>query len=70
MFANAIAAERFRLLRDRSTLFWGFIFAPLVGFFLSIAGDIFLRQLAKKPLTGMPLDLVGQVLKALGSGAS
>jgi len=70
MFANAIAAERFRLLRDRSTLFWGFIFAPLVGFFLSIAGDVFLRQLAKKPLTGMPLDLVGQVLKALGSGAS
>jgi len=70
MFANAIAAERFRLLRDRGTLFWGFCFAPLVGFFLSVAGEVFLRNLAKKPLTGMPLDLVGQVMKALGDGAS
>lgn len=70
MFANAIAAERFRLLRDRGALFWGFIFAPLVGFFLTVAGEVFLRNLAKKPLTGMPLDLVGQVMKALGGGAS
>ncbi len=29
MLADAITAERFRLLRDRSALFWGFCFAPI-----------------------------------------
>ncbi|MBU4434842.1 MAG: ABC transporter permease [Alphaproteobacteria bacterium] len=70
MLVDAIAAERFRLLRDRSALFWGFVFAPLVGFFLNIGGDLFLRGVIKRPMPGITVDLTGQVLKALGEGAS
>lgn len=70
MLIDAISAERFRLLRDRSTLFWGFAFAPLVGFFLSVGGDIVVRNMIKRPMPGATVDLVGQVLKALSSGAS
>ena len=70
MLADAIAAERFRLLRDRSALFWGFCFAPLVGFFLAIGGDLFVRNIIKRPFPGASVDLAGQVIKALGNGAS
>jgi ABC-2 type transport system permease protein len=69
MLADAIAAERFRLLRDRSALFWGFCFAPLVGFLLSVGGDLFLRNVIKKPMPGVTVGLVDQVIKA-GSGGS
>ena len=70
MLADAIAAERFRLLRDRSTLFWGFCFAPLVGFLLNVGGDLFLRFVMKKPLPGLSVGLIDQVIKALSNGAS
>lgn len=70
MLADAIAAERFRLLRDRSALFWGFCFAPLVGFVLSIGGDLFLHNVIKKPMPGLGIGLVDQVIKALSTGAS
>jgi ABC-2 type transport system permease protein len=70
MLADAIAAERFRLLRDRSALFWGFCFAPLVGFLLSVGGDLFLRNVIKKPMPGVTVGLVDQVIKAVSGGSS
>jgi ABC-2 type transport system permease protein len=70
MLTDAIAAERFRLLRDRSALFWGFCFAPLVGFVLSVGGDLFLRAVVRKPMPGVTVGLVDQVIKALADGSS
>ena len=70
MLADAIAAERFRLLRDRSALFWGFCFAPIVGFLLSIGGDLFLHYVVKKPMPGLGIGLLDQMIKALAGGAS
>jgi ABC-2 type transport system permease protein len=70
MFADAIAAERFRLLRDRSALFWGFVFAPLVGFFLSVGGAVVVRNMVQRPMPGVSVDLAAQVLKALSGAAS
>lgn len=70
MLADAIAAERFRLLRDRSTLFWGFCFAPLVGFLLSVGGDLLLRFAIKKPMPGLTVGLVDQMTTTLSNGAS
>ncbi len=69
MLTDAIAAERFRLLRDRGALFWGFVFAPLAGFLLNIGGDLFVRFVIKRPFPGATIDLTGQVLKALDGGA-
>jgi ABC-2 type transport system permease protein len=70
MLADAIAAERFRLLRDRSALFWGFCFAPLVGFLLSVAGDLFLRYVSKRPPPDITAGLIDQVIHVLQNGAS
>ena len=70
MLVDAIAAERFRLLRDRSALFWGFCFAPIVGFALNVGGDLFLHNVIKKPMPGMTIGLIDQVIKALSDGAS
>lgn len=70
MLADAIASERFRLLRDRSTVFWGFCFAPIVGFMLSVGGDLFLRMVIKKPMPGVGVGVLDQVIKALAGGAS
>jgi len=70
MLVDAIAAERFRLLRDRSALFWGFCFAPIVGFVLSIGGDLFLHYMVRKPMPGLGIGLLDQVIKALADGAS
>ena len=70
MLADAIAAERFRLLRDRAALFWGFCFAPLVGFLISVGGDLFLHNVVKKPMPGVAVGVVDQVIKALSSGVS
>lgn len=70
MLVDAIAAERFRLLRDRSALFWGFCFAPIVGFVLSVGGDLFLHYAIKKPMPGLGIGLIDQVITALSNGAS
>lgn len=70
MLADAIAAERFRLLRDRSALFWGFCFAPIVGFMVNVGGDLFLRHVIKKPMPGITIGVIDQMLKALSNGAS
>ncbi|ENZ82996.1 ABC transporter permease [Caulobacter vibrioides] len=70
MLTDAILAERFRLLRDRSALFWGFCFAPLAGFVLSIGGDLFLRNVIRQPMPGMSVALLDQVIKALADGCS
>ncbi|WP_343699802.1 ABC transporter permease [Caulobacter sp.] len=70
MLADAIAAERFRLLRDHSALFWGFCFAPLIGFMVSVGGDLFLRAVVRKPMPGVTVGLVDQVIKVLADGAS
>lgn len=70
MLTDAIAAERFRLLRDCSALFWGFCFAPIVGFLLSIGGDLFLHYVVKKPMPGLGIGLLDQMIKALAGGAS
>ncbi len=70
MLADAISAERFRLLRDRSALFWGFCFAPLAGFVLSVGGDLFLRNVIRRPMPGVTTGILDQVIKALGDGAS
>ncbi|PLR22845.1 ABC transporter permease [Caulobacter zeae] len=69
MLADAISAERFRLLKDRGTLFWGVLFAPIAGLALNIGGELFARSLMKGA-PPIPVDLVGRMVKALAGGAS
>jgi len=65
MLADAIAAERFRLVRDRAALFWGFLFMPIASLLFSLAGDIFLRLALKRALPGVTADLAGKAMGAV-----
>lgn len=69
MLADAISAERFRLLKDRTTLFWGVLFAPIAGLALTVGGELFARRLMKGA-PPIPVDLIGRMVKALAGGAS
>jgi ABC-2 type transport system permease protein len=69
MLADAISAERFRLLKDRGTLFWGVLFSPIAGLVMGVGGELFARGMMKG-MPPIPVDLVGRMVKALAGGAS
>lgn len=69
MLADAIAAERFRLSRDRVSLFWGFAFAPLITMAFSIAVDMFTRAVLHRTIPGETADLANRAMGAV-AGAS
>ncbi|MBO9710278.1 MAG: ABC transporter permease [Caulobacter sp.] len=69
MLVDAIAAERFRLLRDRAALFWGFAFVPLAALAFSLAGDIFVRLAFHRTIPGATTDLANRALGAVAGAA-
>ena len=69
MLADAIAAERFRLIRDRTAVFWGFLFAPFAALLFSMAGDLFVRLTFRRTIPGATTDLANRALGAV-AGAS
>ena len=69
MLADAIAAERFRLARDRVSLFWGFGFAPIAAMLFSMAGDLFVRLALRRTVPGLTTDLANRAMGAV-AGAS
>src|SRR6478752_971317 len=69
MLADAIAAERFRLSRDRVSLFWGFGFMPLVAMLFSMAGDLFVHFVIRRTIPGETTDLANRAMGAV-AGAS
>ena len=69
MLADAIAAERFRLARDRVSLFWGFGFAPIAAMLFSMAGDLFVRLALRRTIPGVTADLANKAMGAV-AGAS
>lgn len=69
MLVDAIAAERFRLLKDRGAVFWGVLFTPIAGLVLNIGGELFARRLLKD-VPPIPVDVVDRMVKALAGGAS
>lgn len=66
MLADAVAAERFRLIRDRTGLFWGFLFAPLVSLVLGLGGQL-LTALFRAPRipAAMKADIAGRMVAAI-----
>ena len=69
MLADAIAAERFRLSRDRVSLFWGFAFAPLITMLFSMAVDLFTRAVLHRTIPGETAYLANRAMGAV-AGAS
>jgi ABC-2 type transport system permease protein len=70
MLTDAIAAERFRLSRDRAALFWGFAFMPLASMLFSMAGDILMRMILHRVIPGQTTDLLNRAIGAVAGASS
>lgn len=75
MFADAVRAETYRLIRNRSTLFWSAIFVPVGALIVSVIANLATQANSAKldelkldlNLTGAPIDL-GQSLVGMAGG--
>ncbi len=78
MLADAVAAELYKFLRQRSTLFWGFCAVPLGLLAWSVGLDTYLKLHAGGAMTpisvlariAMRVDLGQQIIGALERGDS
>ena len=66
MLADAISAENLRLTRNRSTLFWGFLFIPILALVAEIIGQAFMRSEMPAQLRLLPVDMANQLVSAFG----
>ena len=66
MLADAISAENLRLTRNRSTLFWGFLFIPILALVAEIIGQAFMRSEMPAELRLLPVDMANQLVSAFG----
>lgn len=66
MLADAISAENLRLTRNRATLFWGFLFIPILALVAEIIGQVFMRQELPAQLRLLPVDMADQLVSAFG----
>jgi ABC-2 type transport system permease protein len=67
MLADAVASEAYRLRRNGSARFWGFVFVPAMLLLFNLALDTYLRV---RLGTGVGIDLGLQILRALGAAGS
>lgn len=54
MFSRTLAAELFRLSRNRHLIFWGFLFVPLCALAIGVSLDLLQSH---SPLSGMPVPI-------------
>ncbi len=66
MLADAISAENLRLTRNRATLFWGFLFVPILSLVAEVIGQLFMRGELPAELRALPVDMADQLVSAFG----
>lgn len=54
MFADAFRSETYRLMRNRTALFWGFLFAPLLALVGSVAQTMLVDSHSKRITEALP----------------
>jgi ABC-2 type transport system permease protein len=69
MLVDAIRAESFRLRRDVSALFWGFLFVPLLALGFGLLTELALKPPIPGMVPGTALDLAQPALRAFAQGA-
>jgi ABC-2 type transport system permease protein len=71
VLGEAILAEAWRFLRDRTTLFWGFCFVPLVSLAIDVGSELMFRShLAKAGVGAGGIDLAARIVKAAAGASS
>jgi ABC-2 type transport system permease protein len=70
MFADAFSSETYKLWRNRTVWFWGFLFAPLVALAIGVVGVVYLHAKAPPEIArAMPADIAHQTLNALAQAS-
>ncbi len=57
MLADAMRSEAYRLLRNRTAVFWSVLFVPIVGLVLSITGSVLIKSKAEQLAGKLPPEL-------------
>lgn len=79
MLADAVRSESWRLLHNRTAVFWSVVFVPLISLVLAIGGYLFLQSKMSDAGAGLPaelkldagaLDLGASLVEAAGSLAN
>lgn len=78
MLADAIRSETYRLLRNRTALFWSVLFVPVIGLLLATIGFVVAKaneaklvgKLPPELMKGGPLDLGLTLVKSAGDFAN
>ena len=69
MLTDALYSEAFKFLRNRSVLFWGFLFAPLVALTIGLAGELYFNPGARVPGLILPMDVSRELLNGVAGAA-
>lgn len=70
MLADALAAEAFKLRRNRTALFWGFLFVPLVALLTGVGVELWFRGAVVRSGVVPSLDLARAALKTVADAGS
>jgi len=82
MLADAFRAETYRLMRNRTVLFWSVLFVPLIGVVFGIIGNAVLKANSEKlasqdmppelmiAMAGGPVNLAAELVSAAGNVAN
>lgn len=82
MLADAYRSETYRLMRNRTVLFWSVVFVPLIGVVFGVIGNAVLKANADKlageemppelmvAMAGGPMNLAAELVSAAGNVAN
>ena len=57
MLADAIRSETWRLLQNRTAMFWSIVFVPVISLVLAIGGFLFLQSKMDGAMQTLPPEL-------------
>lgn len=70
MLTDAISSEGYKLWRNRTALFWGFLFTPFVALLMGVGSVVLLRMNMPDAAVGQPTDIGRQALMAAAQASA
>lgn len=70
MLADALSSESYKFLRNRPVLFWGFLFAPLVGLVIGLGSELYFKRQLRDAGFLLATDVPRETLNGLVQAAS
>ena len=70
MLADALSSESYKFVRNRPVLFWGFLFAPLVGLVIGLGSELYFKRQLHDAGFVLATDVAREALNGLVQAAS